>query len=196
MGHRAAIPYPRSRRSLRNNIQRSSGDDEYRRSADGAAIAVAERLCRARHRIDPAGVPRSCHCPERASLATDPVVLFRLLSRIPYTPVARQGHAGPPISSADRFREDRGISTGRRSASPIRAPRGLIGGGFRFCVESGDQGAEPLATSSSALSSLPTHHWAAKKNGWRTVLGNFYGSIASRSTPTTASRFASVTGMR
>ena len=34
------------------------------------------------------------------------------------------------------------------------------------------------------------------KNGWRTVLGNFYGSIASKSTATTASRFASVTGMR
>ncbi len=114
-------------------------------------------------RRDRSGVPRSCHRRGCASRATDPVVLFRLLSRIPYTAVARQGHAGPPIGSADRFGEDRGISTGRRSASPIRAPRGLIGGGFHFCVESGDQGAEPLATSSSALSSLPTHPWAAQK---------------------------------
>ena len=138
----------------------------------------------------------SGHCPERASLATDPVVLFRLLSRIPYTPVARQGHAGPPISSADRFREDCGISTSRRSASPIRAPRGLIGGGFRFCVESGDRGAEPLTTSSSGALFLANPSLGRTKNGWRTVLGNFYGSIASKITPTTASRFASVTGMR
>jgi len=39
---------------------------------------------------NPAGMPRSCHCPERASPATDPVILLRLLPSISDPLVARQ----------------------------------------------------------------------------------------------------------
>ena len=147
VGNRTAIPDPRSRRGLWDDLPRSAGDDEHRRGADGATITVAERLCRARHRIDPAGMPRSCHCPERASPATDPVVLLRLLPPIPDPPFARQGLPRSASCLSAGCGQDCSFPATRRPSSSLRKARGLIraaiGSGNAVAVTAAPGGRSP-----------------------------------------------------
>jgi hypothetical protein len=50
----------------------------------------AERLRRATHRLNPQGVPRPCHRPQRAPSAADAFVLRRLLPSLADAPVVGQ----------------------------------------------------------------------------------------------------------
>jgi len=67
------------------------------------------------------------HCDlQRAPSAPHPILLCRLLSRIPHTSLARQGLPGSAPNPAWRGRKSRRHPESRRPASPLRTPRRLI----------------------------------------------------------------------
>jgi len=66
--------------------------------------------------------------------ATDPCFVPRLLPPIPDPSFAGQGHPRGATGSARRRRKDRGVSTGRRAPSSVRAACGLNTAGFRLRV--------------------------------------------------------------
>ena len=124
MGYGASLHDPRSRRRLwdgRAGAPSLYGDYG---SADRTALALAIAVGRARHRFDPARMSRSCHRPERKPSSADPGILPGLLSSLPMSPVARQGCALRTACTAGRKWRDRGVPASRRTASPLRAPRG------------------------------------------------------------------------
>ncbi len=57
VGQRTAVSVARSRCGLRRIVSAASSGDGHSRGANRATIALAESLCRAPHRNNPAGVP-------------------------------------------------------------------------------------------------------------------------------------------
>lgn len=136
----------RSGWKLRREVRRSGELVRHSGSCHGAAIAVAERLCRALGRVDPTRVLRSCNRPERVRFAARPEVLLRLLRAISDSPVARQRRADQSTDSTCDDGSRRGNPASWRTPSSIRAPRGLshprihiINSGIRWRPSSASQ---------------------------------------------------------
>jgi hypothetical protein len=82
----------RSRWYLRRNRNSAAAGDGYPGQADCTSVALAEWICRATDRIDPARMPRPCDRPGRGASAQNPESLCRLLQLDNGTPI------GPVLS--------------------------------------------------------------------------------------------------
>jgi hypothetical protein len=69
----------RSRWYLRRNRNSAAAGDGYPGQADCTSVALAEWICRATDRIDPARMPRPCDRPGRGAFTQNPARLCRLL---------------------------------------------------------------------------------------------------------------------
>jgi hypothetical protein len=123
-GPRPAVPpaRPRCRVHERRLYHRRNADPRGRHSA---AIAVAERLRRAPHWLDPTGVPRSHDHPQYRRTPARPRGLRRVLHAHEDAPESRQGRTGVTTRHAALCRTHGRDSTGSRPASPLRPHRGV-----------------------------------------------------------------------
>ena len=99
--------------------------DEHAGGSNRAAIAVAERIRGARHRLDPTRVPRSRHRGQRSGASSGAHRVRRLLHALANTSRARQGHAESAPGHTAVSRSDCRHSRSRRPTSPLRPRRGI-----------------------------------------------------------------------
>jgi hypothetical protein len=92
----------------------------------GATLTLAERLRRARDRVDSSRVSGSHRDLQRASSAPGPVLVCRLLPTLSHSSFATEGLPRLPPHSASQHRKSRRHPKSRRLASSLRPSRRLI----------------------------------------------------------------------
>jgi hypothetical protein len=126
VGHGAPVFAARPRRIVWLGVSQSSRSNEHHGSHHGTAITLAERLRRARERIDTARVSGSPRDLQRASSAPRHVFVRRLLPTHPHASFARQGLPRLSGDSASQCRKSCRHSKSRWLASSLRTSRRLI----------------------------------------------------------------------
>src|SRR5271156_5915720 len=122
---RATVSLAGSRWELRNSVSSGGGLVEHSGSSHGAAISLAECLCRALDRFDSARVSRSCDCLQRSRFAARPKFLLRLLPTVPNSSLAGEGRANQPTDPACGDGSHRGDPASWRTPSSLRTRRRL-----------------------------------------------------------------------
>jgi hypothetical protein len=126
----AALHHSRPRSRLRTSLSQAAASDGHSRSTDCRTIALAERMCGAADRIDPAGLPRPCGCVWRAAPSAFAQGVSKILQRGAHALITGEGCAdlsrrpgrrpdlgraclgrvAPSICPSVSFRQGQGIS--------------------------------------------------------------------------------------
>ena len=119
---RTQVFTPRSRFSLcrRGDHHRRNG---YCSRSHGAALAMAERVCRARHWLDPTRVPGPRIRVQRCGASQSGRRVHRVLPALANPSRAWQGHAEPTPGHTAVSRSHRRHPRSRRTAPPLRSHR-------------------------------------------------------------------------
>ena len=104
VGHCSALSAARSRRGIWLLLLQPGRGDRHQASHYGTTITLAERLRRARDRVDPSRMYRPHRDLQRAPSAPRPVLVCRLLPTHSHASVARQGL---PRFTPDHATQDR-----------------------------------------------------------------------------------------
>ena len=130
VGHRSALSAARSRRVVWLGVSEPGRSDGHYGSHHGATLTLAERICRARDRLDTSRVFRSHRDLQRTPSSPRLVLVCRLLPTHPHASFARQGLPRLPPDSASQRRKSRRDTKSRWLASSLRTSGRLICPGF------------------------------------------------------------------
>ncbi len=121
MGRRTALPAARSRRQLRRRLYQAGQGAGHPGSARCTSVALTTGLHRARHRLDPAGVPGSRDHRLGNLASPNPRLVPGLLSRVKNSSLPGEGLPGTTVGPAAGHGTNRRRSAGRRAAPALPA---------------------------------------------------------------------------
>ena len=155
VGHGTTPRNPGSGQRVRRRVSCSRFSHRHRGGRNRPTVALAETVCGKGDRVHQARVLGPRDCPQRVASSADPRVVPRVLPPISYALLAGKGHTRRAIGPALRCREDCRVPPGRRTASSVRAARGLNTAGFRLRVLVWRLDATGIAMDSPALPAAP-----------------------------------------
>jgi len=125
MGQSAPLPYPGSGSHIWIKLQISSDCDGHIRYADRATITLAERLCRAGHRIDTSGMPEPHHHQRLTAPSAYTETLYGIRQSLADASLPDQGSTDIQASFSKFERTDCQPPRSRQIASSIRKGRSM-----------------------------------------------------------------------